>query len=266
VKRVFVVKTVQRETWIRGNGLAVHFMARSEARDGPQPFDPARHMRQVAELVARVFADELDTRGRGALREMQLVGRLSPLLGDALSLALFNDFISGHVWLEGGQLVGNVTLQAVDQAGVRWRISNVAVLPAYRRQGIAEALMLASLREIAQRGGNWAVLQVRADNEAAQRFYTKLGFEDVARDGIYHLPHRLHICPNPRSSSSRSVRLLASRCWSLQGPLGLRSHNGRSRCGPKIIDWGPVASSAKPSAAGPDCTGWSVGPRGKTAG
>jgi ribosomal protein S18 acetylase RimI-like enzyme len=145
-------------------------------------------MRQVAELVAAVFSDELDARGRGALREMQLVGRLSPMLGDTLSLALFNEFISGHVWVENGQVIGNVTLQAIDQAGARWRISNVAVLPQHRRRGIARALMLASLREVAQRQGSWTVLQVRSDNPAAHDLYLSLGFEDVARDAVFRLP------------------------------------------------------------------------------
>lgn len=168
--------------------MAAFIITRSEAREGPQPFDPSRHMRQVADLVATVFSDELDARGRGALREMQFVGRLSPMLGDTLSLALFNEFISGHVWVEGGRVIGNVTLQAIDQAGARWRISNVAVLPAHRRRGIARALMLASLREIAQRQGNWALLQVRSDNPAAHDLYLALGFEDVARDAVYRLP------------------------------------------------------------------------------
>jgi ribosomal protein S18 acetylase RimI-like enzyme len=144
-------------------------------------------MRQVADLVATVFSDELDSRGRGALREMQFVGRLSPMLGDTLSMALFNEFISGHVWVEGGQVIGNVTLQAIDQAGSRWRVSNVAVLPGHRRRGIARALMLASLREVAQRQGNWTVLQVRADNPGAHNLYVGLGFEDVARDAVYRL-------------------------------------------------------------------------------
>jgi ribosomal protein S18 acetylase RimI-like enzyme len=189
LRHFVAVKTCQVWTCrLTGVCVAAFIVTRSEAREGPQPFDPSRHMRQVADLVATVFSDELDARGRGALREMQVVGRLSPMLGDALSMALFNEFISGHVWLEGGRVIGNVTLQAIDQAGSRWRISNVAVLPSHRRQGIARALMLASLREVAQRQGNWAVLQVRADNEAAHNLYLALGFEDVARDAVYRLP------------------------------------------------------------------------------
>jgi ribosomal protein S18 acetylase RimI-like enzyme len=151
----------------------------------------------VANLVATVFADELDARGRGALREMQFVGRLSPMLGDTLSMALFNEYISGLVWVEGGQVVGNVTLQSIDQAGSRWRISNVAVLPGFRRRGIARALMVESLREVAQRQGNWAVLQVRADNAGAHDLYLSLGFADVGRDAVYKLPATPASLPQP---------------------------------------------------------------------
>lgn len=184
--------------------MAALIVTRSEAREGPQPFDPSRHMRQVADLVATVFADELDARGRGALREMQFVGRLSPMLGDTLSMALFNEFISGHVWIEGGRVVGSVTLQAIDQAGSRWRISNVAVLPSHRRRGIAQALMLAALREVSQRQGSWTVLQVRSDNHGAHALYLALGFEDVARDAVY----RLHAPPlHPREPDVRLERL-----------------------------------------------------------
>ena len=157
-------------------------------RDGPRPFDPGRHMRQVAQLVGQVFADELDERGRGALREMEIAGRLSPFLGGLTSLALFSDEIYGQVWVEGGRVVGNVTLQEADFSGLRWRITNVAVLPEYRGRGIARILMQETLREIAVRAGAWAILQVRAGNDAACRLYRSLGFADVTRDGIWQLP------------------------------------------------------------------------------
>ena len=89
-------------------------------------------MRQVAQLVSSVFADELDDRGRSALREMEFAGRLSPFLGGLTSLALFSDDLYGYVWTEDGRVVGNVSLQQGDESGLRWRISNVAVLPEYR--------------------------------------------------------------------------------------------------------------------------------------
>jgi ribosomal protein S18 acetylase RimI-like enzyme len=169
--------------------MASYAVIRSESSgDGVQPFDPTQHMREVAELVGNVFADELDNRGRGAVRDMRFAGSLSPFLGGLLSMALFNDSIAGYVWVKDGRVVGNVTLQSMDTVGARWRISNVAVAPEHRGQGIARALMQASIREIAERGGNWAVLQVRADNDIAHQLYLHLGFVDICRDGIWRLP------------------------------------------------------------------------------
>jgi ribosomal protein S18 acetylase RimI-like enzyme len=162
--------------------------ARDDALTGIQPFDARKHLRQVAELVAQVFASELDANGRSALQEMETIGRWSPVLGTILSTSFFAEFISGYVWIEDGRVVGNVTLQRQEDSGTRWRISNVAVATGYRRRGIARNLMLATLREIAQRGGSWALLQVRIDNPGPRRLYENLGFANVCQNGIWYAP------------------------------------------------------------------------------
>ncbi len=184
--------------------MSAWILTRSEpVREGLQPFDPQQDLRQVAELVSAVFTDELDASGRNALQEMRLVGRFSPFLGGMLSMAFFEDFVSGYVWVERGKVVGNVTLQRADPNGMRWRISNVAVKPEYRRRGIARSLMAAALREIAVRGGSWAVLQVRSDNPGAHRLYEDLGFSDVCQDGIWKLP----VLADPPPPRDRAVTL-----------------------------------------------------------
>ena len=118
--------------------MAVSVLVRSDTvQDGLQAFDARRHLGEVADLVGRVFADELDARGRSAVREMQTAGKLGPLLGGLMQAAMFQDMIAGYVWLAEGRIVGNVTIQPVDQGGLRWRISNVAVAPEQRGRGIA---------------------------------------------------------------------------------------------------------------------------------
>ncbi len=202
--------------------MAVVALTRSEARsDGVQPFDPRWHMRQVTELVGSVFAAELDAGGRSALRDMQLASRFSPVLGGLLSVAFFQDFVSGYVWLEGGRVVGNVTFQRSDYSGARWRISNVAVAPEYRGRGIARALLLPTLHEIAQRGGDWAILQVRTDNPVARHLYQSLGFTDVCQDGLWKLPLPPADCP--QADSAVPLGRLPALAWSARLELAYAS-------------------------------------------
>ncbi len=190
---------------------------RTEAEEGLVPFDGRRHLRQVAELIGTVFADELDANGRSALQEMEVVSRLSPVLGGLLSSTFFNEFVLGYVWLDRGKVIGNVTFQRTEMSGTRWRISNVAVAADQRQRGIAKALMRATLREIAARGGSWAVLQVRVDNPHARHLYQSLGFTDVCQDGIWHrppLPIAVPLEPLARGASNASLRPLRGHDWS----------------------------------------------------
>ena len=192
--------------------MAVFSLSRNESLEpGVYPFDPRKHMRQVAELVGAVFVDELDSDGRSMLQEMQTVGRISPLLGGLMGSGFLGDFVGGFVWIEGERVVGNVTLQRVDFGGTRWRISNVAVVPEHRSRGIGRSLMLSSLSAIAQQGGAWALLQVRVDNLPAKRLYASLGFTEVCQEGIWklsRLPDRL-----PAPATDVAFQPLPALAW-----------------------------------------------------
>jgi ribosomal protein S18 acetylase RimI-like enzyme len=169
--------------------MAVFVLNRRETQaPGVYPFSPRKHLRQVADLVSAVFGAELDEEGRYALQEVQAVSWLSPLFGELLSTNLLGEFVGGYVWIEGGRVLGNLTLQRNDYSGSRWRISNVAVAAEQRGRGIGRSLMLAALSEIAQQNGSWAVLQVRLDNQPARRLYSSLGFTEVCQDGIWRRP------------------------------------------------------------------------------
>jgi len=169
--------------------MAVFALNRRETlAPGVYPFSPRKHLRQVADLVGAVFGAELDEEGRYALQEVQAVGWLSPVLGGLLSTNLLGEFVGGYVWIEGGRVLGNLTLQRNDTSGSRWRISNVAVTAEERGRGIGRSLMLAAISEIAHQNGSWAVLQVRLDNQPARQLYSSLGFTEVCQDGIWRLP------------------------------------------------------------------------------
>lgn len=146
---------------------------------GPRPINLATDLGPLADLIERVFADTMDAGGRAALREMRMLGRLGrgvnvlQRLGDgALGIQL------GYVWIEDGQLVGNVSVYPAQLPGDRstWIVANVGTHPDYQRRGIARKLMIHSLDLIRARGGRRAVLQVDYDNVGAQGLYISLGF------------------------------------------------------------------------------------------
>lgn len=169
--------------------LSGHF---SQLESGIRPFDIGRDLRPVAELISEAFADELDARGTAALREMRFmshIGGLLKLLNH--STGEFNDVFNGFVWVEGGRVVGNVTVQRADSYGNCWQIANVAVAPDHRGGGIARRLMAQALEHVAQVGGRCVLLQVEANNEVARHLYESLDFETlggVASYGIERVP------------------------------------------------------------------------------
>ncbi len=55
----------------------------------------------------------------------------------------------------------------------------IAVLPEYRRQGIAEKLLISLHKEMKERGAKTCFLEVRAKNAPALALYKKLGYEKI---------------------------------------------------------------------------------------
>lgn len=160
------------------------FVLRQSTRTwrGVRPLDPRRDLPQVADLIEEAFAGELDPGGQAALRELRLAGRLGGWMAPAHLLGgEWPENFGGFVWVEeDGRVVGNVTVQRSDNFARRWQIANVAVASAYRRRGIARALMETALEHVRAQGGTWVLLQVRADNIAARGLYERLGFDAIA--------------------------------------------------------------------------------------
>ena len=68
-------------------------------------------------------------------------------------------------------------------------VLNVCVLPAARRRGVAEALMLALEARLLPRGVEQISLEVRVSNLPALRLYEKLGYRQVGlRRNYYEKP------------------------------------------------------------------------------
>ena len=65
-------------------------------------------------------------------------------------------------------------------------LTNLAVAPNARGQGIGATLLQAVLDECANRGATTIFLEVRADNEVAQGLYRKFGFIQVGLRRDYY--------------------------------------------------------------------------------
>jgi ribosomal protein S18 acetylase RimI-like enzyme len=161
--------------------------------------------------------DEVD----GLLDTLNTLSRLWPLIRPAQSVSpSLRDVLSGHIWEENGRLVGLTIFQRYGTTDT-WFISNVAVLPDYRRQGIGRKLLRATLDSIRRRGGKVALLKVIAGNVPAYTLYEQLGFErytssvvlDYDRD---ELPPEL---PLPRGHVVSSCSRLA---WQVDYRLAQR--------------------------------------------
>jgi ribosomal protein S18 acetylase RimI-like enzyme len=73
----------------------------------------------------------------------------------------------------GDRAVGGMRLVALDE---HLHLSALAVLPQYRRRGLAVALLDTAARWALPRGARWCVLQVARQNDTAIGLYRRLGF------------------------------------------------------------------------------------------
>ena len=106
---------------------------------------------------------------------------------DALILELMNPLSRWLVAYDGQEFAGYVGSQTVlDEADMM----NLAVMPNFRRRGIAGMLVGVLVEYLRQKGVRCLTLEVRASNESAIALYEKLGFSQVGRRPRYYLKPR----------------------------------------------------------------------------
>ncbi len=88
---------------------------------------------------------------------------------------------------ETGEVVGYCFFWIILDDEVQ--ISNIAVHPQYRRQGIAQRLIEEAILLGREKHATSISLEVRESNLPARTFYAKLGFAEVGRrPRYYHMP------------------------------------------------------------------------------
>ncbi len=149
--------------------------------DGIRPIHLRRDLHAIVGLIEIAFGDDLDARDRQTLRSMRLPRFLLPWVSLVDSLTPPGEgMMPGFVWVKGGRVVGTASIRRLHSLGSGWLLSNVAVHPDYRGQGLGRALVEASLDYAAVHGARWVTLQVREGNQVARHLYVSLGFRDTA--------------------------------------------------------------------------------------
>jgi ribosomal protein S18 acetylase RimI-like enzyme len=118
---------------------------------------------------------------------VKMLKRLNPLFSViGLVWTPIRDRLHGYIWEEDGKPVGlcNVSRQGKSDT---WEIGNVAVIPAYRRRGIARQLVEACVQLAKEHGAKQIVLDVIQGNTPARELYLELGFEIFS--GRYDFEH-----------------------------------------------------------------------------
>lgn len=176
-------------------------------------FDMRRDLLAVADLVELCFANSLDADGRLYIRQMRQAARGGALLD--LAAGSGEAPLMGTVWLEDGQVVGNLSLIPHAHDGRRiFLIANVAVHPDFQRRGIARQLTQAALEDIAERGPRETWLQVDENNHTAVRLYQELGFREQFRRTSWRLtPSR---AAGSAAPAALTLRPRQGRDWAQQ--------------------------------------------------
>ncbi len=126
----------------------------------------ASHVPQIAALEKKCFSDAWSQRSIASELENPLSLWLAAVDGDT---------VAGYI---GSQAV-------MGEADMM----NVAVSEEYRRQGIAEQLVLMLIQKLAEKGNYQLSLEVRVSNAPARALYEKLGFRQVGlRPKYYEKP------------------------------------------------------------------------------
>lgn len=154
-----------------------------------RPLNILRDLPAVASLVETCFASTLDDDGRRYLQQMHRAGRDNAFLRWATQAVETASMpLSGFVWEENGEIIGNASLIPYRRHRRRYYlIANVAVHPNQRRRGIGRALTLAAMAQARRKHAEEIWLHVRDDNPGAAVLYESLGFRQRARRTSWRL-------------------------------------------------------------------------------
>lgn len=118
-----------------------------------------------------------------AVAEMEKICFRSPWSERMLRGELKNRLAHYHVIEQDGKLIAYAGMWVLFEEA---HITNVAVLPDYRRQGLGQRIMLESMKAAVALNATQMTLEVRESNLGAQALYEGLGFVSAGRRKKYY--------------------------------------------------------------------------------
>ncbi|MBR5881781.1 MAG: ribosomal protein S18-alanine N-acetyltransferase [Clostridia bacterium] len=134
----------------------------------------------------RIYTQPLRAEHIPEVAELEKLCFSSPWSAQSLELLTREGIGMGVVYLKDGKVVAYGGMLCVVDQG---QITNIAVHPDHRRQGIGKAIVGALLKHAMDEKFEEVTLEVRKSNEPAQAMYRSMGFRAIAtRPGFYTKP------------------------------------------------------------------------------
>ena len=134
----------------------------------------------------RIYTKPLTAEHIPAVAELEKLCFSAPWSAQSLELLTREGIGTGVVYIEDGKVVAYGGMLCVVDQG---QITNIAVHPDHRRQGIGKAIVGALLKHAMDEKFEEVTLEVRKSNAPAIALYEKFGFQQVGlRKGFYSHP------------------------------------------------------------------------------
>jgi len=162
---------------------SISIPVKSEEHPHVRSLNVLRDLPHVADLIELCFSSTMDGDGQRYLNDMRRASKDDGFLRWANHIAESTSVpMTGYIWEENNQIVGNASLIPFRDRGKRiYLIANVATHPDYRHRGIAHVLTRRVMDHAHRKNTSAIWLHVRDDNPGAIKLYEDLGFQEIAR-------------------------------------------------------------------------------------
>ena len=127
-------------------------------------------------MISSVAFRQMREEDLNQIMEIEKKSFATPWTYDAFYNELHTNQFAHYVVAEVDQeIIGYCGLWVIIDEG---HITNIAILPEYRGNGLGEKLLLAVMDTARELGAETLTLEVRVSNDVAKGLYRKLGFQD----------------------------------------------------------------------------------------